>query len=432
MSNNNEHKTDFKKTTLGWIPIEWAVQRFDIIFELLSTNSFSRENLSDAATENNIQNIHYGDIHTKFNNAILDCANEKLPYIKDELIIKQQFNFIQEGDLIIADASEDYAGIGECVESINVGEKKIVSGLHTFLARDNSGLTIKGFRTYLFSNVKVNIELKKIATGISVYSISKANLKKFKLVIPTLPEQRKIAAILSTWDEANTKTQQLIVQLQQRNKGLMQELLTGKKRVKEFAGKWNEIVLSECLNYTPREVPKPTQSFFALGIRSHAKGIFHKNDFEPEGLAMEVLYEVKENDLVVNITFAWEQAIAIAGKKDNGGLVSHRFPTYTFITKNAEVEFFRYFIIQKSFKYLLDLISPGGAGRNRVMSKKEFLQLKVTIPDVEEQKAIANILNAASTELKIQEQKLAALQLQKKGLMQKLLTGELRVKIDGQ
>ncbi|RZK98334.1 MAG: restriction endonuclease subunit S, partial [Pedobacter sp.] len=132
----------------------------------------------------------------------------------------------------------------------------------------------------------------------------------------------------------------------------------------------------------------------------------------------------------VNITFAWEQAIAIAGKEDDAGLVSHRFPTYTFKKDKAEVDFFRHLITQKKFKYLLDLISPGGAGRNRVMSKKDFLKLEITIPDIEEQRAIGFILKTATDELKFYEQKLAALQQQKKGLMQKLLTGEVRAKID--
>lgn len=261
-------------------------------------------------------------------------------------------------------------------------------------------------------------------------TFNKEELSELPLIIPDLKEQCKISSILSTWDEAITKTQQLIAQLQQRNRGLMQRLLTGKKRLKGFEGEWKTLLLSDCLNYTPREVPKPSKSFFALGIRSHAKGIFHKNDFEPEDLAMDFLYEVKENDLIVNITFAWEQAISIAGKEDDGGLVSHRFPTYTFKEDKAHVDFFRYLIIQKKFKYLLDLISPGGAGRNRVMSKKDFLKLEVAIPDVEEQKAIGSILKAATSELKFYEQKLAALQQQKKGLMQKLLTGEVRVRID--
>lgn len=426
----SEYKKGYKHTIVGLLPEEWKVVRFDSVFEFLSTNSFSRENLTEIQTENNIQNIHYGDIHAKFKNELLDCENEILPKVKDGVIINQYFNFIKDGDLIIADASEDYEGVGKCIEVMNVGNKKIVSGLHTFLARDNSGLTARGFRTYIFRNPSVNIELKRIATGISVYSISKGNLEKLKLTLPTLLEQHKIATILSTWDEAITKTQQLIAQQQQRNKGLMQHLLTGKQRLKGFDKKWKLKLLSDCLNYTPREVPKPSSNFLALGIRSHGKGIFHKNDFDPAAIAMEAVYVVKKNDLIVNITFAWEQAIAIAGKEDEGGLVSHRFPTYTFKTESAIPEYFKFLIIQKNFKYMLDLISPGGAGRNRVMSKNNFLKLEIQIPDANEQKAIADILNSALNEVKLNQERLSIIQQQKKGLMQKLLTGEIRVKID--
>jgi type I restriction enzyme S subunit len=141
---------------------------------------------------------------------------------------------------------------------------------------------------------------------------------------------------------------------------------------------------------------------------------------------METMYEVKENDLIINITFAWEHAVAIVSKKDEGGLVSHRFPTYTFNSQNATPEYFRHFILQKRFNFLLELISPGGAGRNRVMSKTDFLKLEIKIPDVEEQKAIANILDKATQELNQYQQKLQSLQLQKKGLMQQLLTGKIR------
>lgn len=416
----------YKKTSIGLIPNEWNIEQFDNVFELFSTNSFSRDNLTYETTENEIQNIHYGDIHSKFKYEILDCETEKLPYIKDELILNQKFNYLNDGDLIITDASEDYEGVGECIEVKNIGKKKIVSGLHTFLARDNSNKTIQGFRTYIFNNPKVSIELKKIATGISVFSISKSELKKLKIPLPPLPEQQKIASILSTWDTAIDNCKEIIEELKIKNKGLTQQLLSGKIRVKGFDEKWNIKVMSECLNFTPRPIIKPVENYLALGLRSHGKGIFHKKDFDPASIAMETMYEVKENDLIINITFAWEHAVAIVSKKDEGGLVSHRFPTYTFNYKNAIPEYFRHFILQKRFKFLLELISPGGAGRNRVMSKTDFLKLEIKIPDVEEQKAIADILDKATEELNQYQQKLQSLQLQKKGLMQQLLTGKIR------
>lgn len=207
----------------------------------------------------------------------------------------------------------------------------------------------------------------------------------------------------------------------------MQQLLTGKKG---FNGEWRKSQLKYYIKEELRPVDKPKSSFLALGLRSHGKGIFHKVDFEPNSIAMDTLYKVKENDLIVNITFAWEHAIAIADKKDEGGLVSHRFPTYTFNEKVAFPHFFRYYVLQPRFKYLLNLISPGGAGRNRVMSKKDFPKLEVFVPSLEEQKAIAKVLTTADNEINSQESYLTKLQEQKKGLMQQLLTGQKRVKID--
>ena len=260
-----------------------------------------------------------------------------------------------------------------------------------------------------------------------VPSLSGSTISAIKLAFPPIQEQQKIASILSTWDIAIDNCKNTIENLKIRNKGLSQKLLTGKMRVKGFDEKWKVRAISECMSFTPRPITKPTENYLALGLRSHGKGVFHKTDFDPASIAMETMYEVKENDLIINITFAWEHAVAIVSKEDEGGLVSHRFPTYSFNNKNAIPDFFRHYILQKRFKFLLESISPGGAGRNRVMSKTDFLKLDIKLPKVEEQKAIANILDKATEELNQYQQKLETLQLQKKGLMQQLLTGKTRV-----
>lgn len=258
-------------------------------------------------------------------------------------------------------------------------------------------------------------------------SITWEQVKNSLFVVPTPPEQLAIASLLSIWDEAISKTSALIRQHELRKKWLRIELLSWERRLTGFTEKWKKTPLEQCLEYTPREVSKPKSNFLALGIRSHGKWIFHKQDFEPEDLAMDVLYEVKKDDLIVNITFAWEQAIAIVWEKDEWGLVSHRFPTYTFKRDIAIPEYFRHLIVQEKFKYMLDLISPGWAGRNRVLSKKDFLKLEVTIPSVEEQEKIAIILAKSDEEISLLKSKLEKLKEQKNGLMQQLLTGKKRL-----
>jgi len=198
------------------------------------------------------------------------------------------------------------------------------------------------------------------------------------------------------------------------------------RRFPEFrdAGEWQEKSLSSFLTPVSRERIKPTEGYKGLGLRSHGKGTFLKEHEDPAKNAMDVLYEVKREDLIVNITFAWEGAIAIAGGSDDGALVSHRFPTYTFSKDRAVPEFFKFQVVDKQFVYKLGLISPGGAGRNRVMSKTDFLKLKVLLPRPDEQQKIAACLDSVDALIAAQGRKVEALRAHKKGLMQQLLPQE--------
>jgi type I restriction enzyme S subunit len=201
-------------------------------------------------------------------------------------------------------------------------------------------------------------------------------------------------------------------------------------RFPEYSANWSQRLLSDFLIPTLREIEKPKVNYLAIGLRSHCKGTFQKPDSDPSKIAMEKLFRVKENDLIVNITFAWEGAIAIVKENDEGGLVSHRFPTYTFDTNITSHHFFKHQFINKRFRYLLDLISPGGAGRNRVMSKKEFVKLKVPLPSVGEQQKIAAFLTAVDNKIEQLSKKQALLGSWKKGLMQQIFSQAIRFKAD--
>lgn len=183
---------------------------------------------------------------------------------------------------------------------------------------------------------------------------------------------------------------------------------------------WAQKSLNDVLDLVVREKKKPQKPYLGLGVRSHGKGTFRKPEEIPEKNAMEFLYEVKNNDLVVSITFAWEGAIAIAQPDDSGALVSHRFPTYVFKENILIPDFFKYVILDKRFVYKLGVISPGGAGRNRVMNKNDFLLLKTYLPSLPEQQRIADCLTSFDKVISAENQKLDALKVHKKGLMQGL------------
>ena len=202
--------------------------------------------------------------------------------------------------------------------------------------------------------------------------------------------------------------------------------LLPKLRFPEFRGvkRWKTTNLGQVLTPVVRERSKPTVAYLGLGLRSHGKGTFLKPLEDPAKNSMDQLYEVKTNDLIVNITFAWEGAVAIARECDEGALVSHRFPTYTFEKSITTPEFFTYVILDKQFVYRLGVISPGGAGRNRVMNKSDFLKLLIELPSSAEQRKIASCLSTLDELIGAQGRKVAALRTQKNWLMLQLFPRE--------
>lgn len=237
--------------------------------------------------------------------------------------------------------------------------------------------------------------------------------------LPPLPEQKAIADLLSTWDEAIEKTERLIQAKEKQKLGELRSLISSHKANSTISSFANPIV---------RKVEKPTESYVALGIRSHFKGTFQRNVDDPMTVDMDYLYKVKENDLIVNITFAWEGAIALVKKEDESCYVSHRFPTYEIKRTKAEPCFIRQLIMSSRMKYDLSNISPGGAGRNRVLNKTDFLKMPIWLPNLETQRNIGGYLGAIDEEIDLLKQLAEKYKTQKRGLMQKMLTGEWRMK----
>ena len=204
---------------------EWKREKFGRLFQFLSTGNNPR---SDLSAFGKVGYIHYGDIHTK-EEAFLDCANALLPLIVYNKV--NRLTPLQDGDLVMADASEDYAGIGKSIEVKNVGSRKIVAGLHTFLLRGDKELLADGYKGYLQFLPTVKAAMTRYAVGISVYGISKTNIRNIEINLPGLEEQAAIAAVLSDMDAEIDVLQQRRDKTQMLKLGMMQELLTGRTRL---------------------------------------------------------------------------------------------------------------------------------------------------------------------------------------------------------
>lgn len=204
----------------------------------------------------------------------------------------------------------------------------------------------------------------------------------------------------------------------------------GKKRLKGFRGEWRELKLVDILKVAGKPfIPIQDKIYQQIGIRSHTKGIFYKEKVTGQELGNKRVFKIEPNCFVVNIVFAWEHAIAKTSSKEVEMIASHRFPMYKPKSDILNLDYLLYYFKSLRGKYLLGLASPGGAGRNKTLGKSEFMKLKIPVPSIEEQTAIAQILQTADKEIELLQSKLDKLQEQKKGMMQVLLTGKKRLKV---
>ena len=212
----------FKKEDGSDYP-DWEEKEYSDIYTFYSTNSLSRDKLN--YTDGNIKNIHYGDIHKKFK-TMFDVIKEKVPFVNIDVDISKikEENYCSEGDLIIADASEDYADIGKTIEILNLNGEKLIAGLHTFLARPNKYNMKFGFMGYLLQSYKVRKQVMTIAQGTKVLSLSTSRLGKVKLDLPCLEEQTKIANFLSSIDTKISQNKKALEETKKFKKALLQQM----------------------------------------------------------------------------------------------------------------------------------------------------------------------------------------------------------------
>ncbi|TVM14230.1 hypothetical protein DPQ33_17710 [Oceanidesulfovibrio indonesiensis] len=172
---------------------------------------------------------------------------------------------------------------------------------------------------------------------------------------------------------------------------------------------------------------EPNEYCQEIGIRSHGRGIFHKEPVLGQTLGDKRVFKVVPGCLILNIVFAWEQAVATTSTKEEGFIASHRFPQYKAKNSACCVDFLHRFFLSPRGKYLLGIASPGGAGRNKTLGQKEFGRVVVPTPPLPEQKKIARILSIWDKAIETVDKLIENSQQQKKALMQQLLTGKKRL-----
>jgi type I restriction enzyme S subunit len=395
----------YKPSPLGPIPEDWEVKRLGEVCTFLRTNTLSRNQLND--TDGEVRNIHYGDVLIKYP-SIIDIRKQSIPFVNQEDYKESMNDFIEDGDVVLADTAEDET-VGKACEIANVGSEKILSGLHTMLIRPQKGLFSPWFLGYQVNSVSYRKQLNALVQGIKVCSLGKQAIANTYFAIPPLHEQQSIVSVLSLWDTAIAKQTALIEKLSLRKRGLMQQLLTGKKRLEGFSGEWKEVRLGEVCpmergemltsdNYLQGDIPVIAGGKEPAGFHSYANR--QKN----------------------TITISCSGASA-------GFVAFHDVPIFatdcfTISESNAYNIWFIYHVLTNLQEKIYKL-QTGGAQPH--VHPKDVYPMKIHVPSIKEQNAIASVLVNADKEIEIQKQKLAAMQEQKRGLMQVLLSGKKRI-----
>mgnify|MGYP004530811563 FL=1 len=191
---------------------------------------------------------------------------------------------------------------------------------------------------------------------------------------------------------------------------------------------WDVYMLGDCLSRVERPVEvKPNELYTQIGIRSHGKGLFYKEPVTGAALGNKAVFWIEPDCFIVNIVFAWEQAIGKTTQSEVGMIGSHRFPMYRPVDDRVDIDYLISYFLTKRGTDILEAASPGGAGRNKTLGQDRFLKSKITLPPIEEQQKIATILTTQDKVIELKEKRLAEKQRQKKYLMQQLLTGKKRL-----
>lgn len=267
--------------------------------------------------------------------------------------------------------------------------------------------------------------------GGGVQNLNVNVVREFKILLPPLPEQQKIAAILSTWDRAIELTEKLIAAKQRRKQALMQQLLTGKVRFKEFKGKpWKKVRLGTLLKEVKRFVEWDDKAeYHLLSIRRRSGGMFDRETKLGGDIKTKVMMTTEKGDFVIARMQAVHGAITVTPPECHGKHVSGSYST--FVAKDSGIlhmPFLNYVSQLPSFYRLLLLSAYGVTIEKMTFNLPWFLHEKIDIPPtLDEQKQIAEVFVAFEYENRLLQQRLQSLKRQKVGLMQQLLLGKIRV-----
>jgi type I restriction enzyme S subunit len=443
-------KPGYKKTPVGIIPEDWNIMKLKEIGKFYKGKGISKSDLVD----DGINAIRYGEIYTDHHFFI----KEFYSFINQETA-DESFK-LNQGDILFTGSGETREEIGKSVAFI--GNEEVYASGDIIILRPEDDKYDSKFLGFITNHDVFKRQTYKVGQGNSVVHIYSSNIEKTELPIPPLPEQKSIAACLSTWDKGIEKLTALIEAKKQQKKGLMQQLFNGQltinseqlsidngqlsmnnvqlKRVEneeDGLKGWKEVRLGD-IGETFNGLTGKTKDDFGEGKPFVTYlNVFNRNTIDEETNFDFVKIDEGENqtklkygDLIFTTSSETPDEVGMSSvilfdSKEDLFLNSFCFGFRLYDFKQLKPKFAAFILRGNDFRSEMYKLAQGSTRFN--LSKSGFRKIIIKIPSIQEQTAIAEVLSTADKEIELLEKKLEAMKMQKKGLMQVLLTGEKRL-----
>ena len=407
--------SDTRKTTKPNVPNlrfpgfegEWEKMKASDLLDFFSTNSLSWEQLEYGGV--GLLNLHYGLIHNGLPTQI-DINDFTLPAIKagNE---PRKFTLCKEGDIAFADASEDTNDVGKVVEFVDCAGKNVVCGLHTIHGRDKLDKTVPGFKGYIFSSKAFHDQIKRIAQGTKVFSISAGCFDEVSIGIPDKEEQKKIAALLSLIDQ-RISIQSKVIEDLKKLKTALEERMLGQCQGKQV--RLRDILIERV------EKSRINNQYEVLS--SPVSGIYSQREYFNKEIASadNTGYKaIHRGDVVLSPQNLWMGNINYNDRFEIG-IVSPSYKVFS-IDEKFDKGYIAFLLKTRKALWAYSLVSEQGASIvRRNLNYESFLEISFVIPSLKEQQATARRLSAFKQKQTMEEAFLRSLLLQKEFMLKSL------------
>lgn len=399
---------------------DWDSRKFSDALSFLGTNSFSRDNMN--LVSGSVKNIHYGDILVIYGN-VLDTSCEQIPFVNEDVNISKikEKDYLLSGDVIIADTAEDYT-VGKATEIINSKGIKIIAGLHTQACRPKMKFAV-GYLGNFVNSLAFRKQIRRIAQGTKVLSIIKKYIEDTEIHFPIEKEQQKIADFLTTFDKRITAQQNIVADLEETKKGLLQKIFSQEIRFKDDNGQdypdWEEKRIKDLGEIVTGNTPSTkVKSYYENGTILWVT----PTDISDEMYIFDT--ERKLTSLGINKAHFLPKGsvlitcIASIGKMTILGEDGSCNQQINAIIPNSDND--SIFILSLLRTLVPVMFIFAGKTATPIINKKTFSRIKCFVPCLAEQQKIADFLSTFDKKITAEKQVLSDLQEMKKGLLQQM------------